>query len=122
METPHNPFPTFEQDGFQLAVIEQGDTRRPLAMPLVSDERRFAVQSGDLVKLIFEYREPMKAKGSGAEYGAEHMWVKVAEYGDGYLIGELDSSPQYTQLLKSGDAVPFHPKHIIAFWDDEQNG
>ena len=110
------PYATLEKEGFQLAIIEDGKVDRPLAAPLPPDEERFAAQPGDLVKLIFEYRESMKAKGSGAEFGAEHMWVKIVGQGDSCLIGELDSSPQYTALLKSGDTVALHPKHIIAFW------
>ena len=116
MESPNYPYPTLEKDGFQLAVVEQGDTARVLAAPLAPDEERFAAKPGDTVKLIFEYRETMKARGSGQEVGAEHMWVEIVDYGDGCLIGRLDSSPQYTKLLKSDDAVAFHPKHIIAFW------
>jgi len=41
--------------------------------------------------------------------------MKTTDYGDGCLIGRLDSSPQPTKLLKAGgDAVAFHPRHIAA--------
>ena len=118
MEPPTYPFATLAKDGFQLAVVEQGDTQRVFAAPLAPDEKRFAAQPGDVVKLIFEYREGKKALGSGQEFDAENMWVKITGYGDGYLIGKLDSSPQFTELLKSGDTVAVHPKHVIAFWHD----
>lgn len=114
------PYPTLAKDGFQLAVIEQGDTARVLGAPLVSEEERFAAKMGDIVKLIFEYRESMKAGGSDQEYGAEHMWVEIVGLGDGCLIGRLDNSPRYTKLLKSDDTVAFHPKHIIAFFGREE--
>lgn len=117
MESYYFPYATLEKDGFQLAIVEQGTTR-VLAAPLVSDEKRFAAKPGDTVKLIFEYREAMKARGSGQEFDAEHMWIEILDYGDGCLIGRIDSSPQYTKLLKSDDAVAFHPKHIIAFYPD----
>ena len=116
MTTPRYPYATFEKDGFQLAIVEQGDTTRVLAAPLTSDEQRFDAKPGDIVKLIFEYRESMTARGSGAEFGSEHMWVQVLDYGEGCLIGRLDSTPQFSKLLKSDDAVAFHPKHIIAFY------
>jgi hypothetical protein len=122
MSSPHYPYATIEKDGFQLALVEQGDVKRVLAAPLVSDEKRFDAKPGDMVKLIFEYRESMKARGSGQEFNAEHMWVEVVDYGDGCLIGRLDSSPQYTNILKSDDRVALHPKHIIAFWKDENGG
>lgn len=121
MDSSYYPYATFEKDGFQLAVVEQGTTRG-LAVPLASDAERFAAKPGDIVKLVFEYRESTKAKGSGQEFGAEHMWVEVVDYGDGCLIGRLDSSPQYTKLLKSGDAVAFHPKHIVAFERTNKSG
>ena len=112
------PYPKLDEDGYELAVVEQGDSSRALAAPLPPEEDRFAAKPGDMVKLIFQYREVMKARGSEQEYGAEHMWVKITAIGDGSLIGRLDSSPQYTKLLKSDDAVAFHPKHIIAFWSE----
>src|ERR1044072_2473620 len=113
MSDPY-PYPKLEEHGYQLAVIEQGDTSRVLAAPLPSEEERFAAKPGDTVKVIFEYRETMKARGSGQEFGAEHMWVEITDFGDGWLIGRLDSSPQYTSLLKSDDTVAFHPNHILA--------
>ena len=117
MDSSPYPYATFEKEGYQLAVVDSGDTARVLSGPLPTEGKRFAVQPGDIVKLVFEYRDSMVAVGSGAEIGAEHMWVKVTEYGDGCLIGSIDSSPQYTRILKSGDLVAFHPKHIVAFWN-----
>lgn len=122
MESSYYPYATFEKDGFQLAVVEQSDEARPLAAPLPADDQRFAAKPGDTVKLIFEFRETMKASGSGQVFGAEHMWVEVTDYGDQCLIGRLDSCPQFTKLLKSEDLVTFHPKHIIAFCPNEQGG
>ena len=115
MPSPDYPYAILDKDGFQLAVIEQDEMTHLVAAPLPSDDERFSAQPGDLVKLIFEYRETMKARGSGAEFGAEHMWVKITGYGDDCLVGTLDCSPQYTELLKLGDSISFHPKHIIAF-------
>ena len=115
MSAPY-PYPKLDEHGYQLALVEQGDTSRIMAAPLPREEERFAAKPGDTVKLIFEYREAMKARGSGQEFGAEHMWVEITDFGDGCLVGRIDSSPQYTKLLKSDDVVAFHPKHIIAFW------
>jgi len=110
------PYPTLDTHGYQLAVVEQGQAAHVLAAPLPPEEERFAAKPGDMVKLIFEYREVLKGAGSGQEFGAEHMWVEIADYGEGCLVGRLESSPQYTKLLKSGASVAFHPMHIIAFW------
>lgn len=112
-ERPY-PYPQLDKDGFQLAVVEQ-DSSVILAAPIPSDDDRFAAGPGDLVKLVFEYRDADQRQ-NGAVVGAEHMWVQIIEPGDGCLIGEIDGSPQHTTLLKSGVRVSFHPKHIVAFW------
>ena len=114
---PGYPYPRLEVDGFQLAVIEQDDTSRVLADPLPSDEERFSAGPGQLVKLVFDYNEP-DVRPNGAVIGGEHMWVRIVEQGEGYLLGALDSSPQHTHLIKTDDPIKFHPKHIIAFWRD----
>ena len=106
-----------DDDGYELAVIEQEDASAVLAAPLPSDDERFAAEPGQTVKLIFQYKEPDR-RDNGAEVGAEHVWVRITEYGEGSLIGVLDSSPQHTDLLESEDRVAFHPKHIVAFWTE----
>ena len=112
-ERPY-PYPRLDEDGFQFAVVEQ-DSTLSLAAPIPPDDDRYAAEPGDLVKLVFQYREA-DHRPNGAEVGAEHMWVQIVEQRDSCLIGEIDSSPQHTSILKSGDPVSFHPKHIVAFW------
>lgn len=46
---------------------------------------------------------------------AEQMWVKVTQIGGSCIVGKLDSSPQFTKCLKSGDEIHFHPKPIVRF-------
>lgn len=117
MSDPSAPsYPSLEDDGFQLILVEQ-DNDLPLAAPLPPDEERLAVVPGDIVKLVFRYRDAYP-RHDGKLIRAEHMWVQVIEQLDGDLIGELDSDPQHPSLLKSGHPVTFHPKHIIAIWRD----
>ncbi|MEM8953188.1 MAG: DUF2314 domain-containing protein [Verrucomicrobiota bacterium] len=118
MDPPSYPYPRMDEDGYELAVIEQEDTSTVLAAPLPSDDERFAAKSGQTDKLVFQYREPDRRE-NGAEIGAELMWVRITEDGEGCLVGELDSSPQHTKLLKSEDTVAFHPKHIVSFWTED---
>jgi hypothetical protein len=119
---PSYPYPKLAEDGYELQVVEQdGSPSYPvLSHPLAPDEDRCVAKPGDVVKLIFVYREP--AKSLGQTYGAEHMWVRITDYGDGCLIGRLDSAPQFTAILKADDEVHFHPKHIVRFWSDETIG
>lgn len=117
MSDPSPPsYPSLEHDGFQLIIVEQ-DSTLPLAAPLPPDDERFTAVPGDIVKLVFQYRDAYP-RPDGKLVRAEHMWVQVLDRLDGRLIGELDSDPQHASLLKAGDRITFHPKHIVAFWRD----
>jgi uncharacterized protein YegJ (DUF2314 family) len=109
------PYAQLEKDGYELAVVEAGNATRVLAVPLAPDEERFAAKPGDTVKVIFQYRDADRRE-NGAVVDAEHMWVEITDCRAECIVGVLDSSPQHTQLLHSGDAVCIHPKHIVAFW------
>ena len=113
--SPH-PYPRLQEDGFQLIPVEQ-DSSQILAAPLPSDAERFSAVPGDIVKLVFQYRDAYP-RPDGKLVRAEHMWVQVIEQADGCLIGELDSDPLNASLLKAGHRLTFHPKHIVAIWQD----
>lgn len=116
MSTPY-PYPTLEKDGYDLEVVDQADARRHefLRYPIPDDATRDAVKLGDIVKLIFRYRDHVVKNGQ--TFTAEHMWVRVIESGGAFVVGRLDSSPQFTTILKSDDEIHFHPKHIVCFWN-----
>lgn len=107
MRPENYPYPLWDEDGFELRLLEESD---PGVAP---DDLRFAAKPGDMVKLIFCYKEPVRNQGI---YDSERMWVEIVSSGDGCLIGRLDNDPQFTDLLKSDDTVSFHPKHILNFW------
>ena len=118
MTTPY-PYPKLDADGFELEVVEQADARNHtfLHYPIPDDETRFAAKAGDIVKVIFRYRDHVEKNGQ--TFTAEHMWVIVTESGGTCLGGRLDSSPQFTTILKSDDEIHFHPKHIVRFWSND---
>jgi hypothetical protein len=120
MTTPTYPYPRLEHDGYQLAVVDQ-DSDRVLSAPLPSEDERFAARPGDLVKLVFEYREP-DVRENGAVIGSEHMWVRITEQRESCLVGVLDSSPHHTTLLNDEATISFHPRHIVAFWRENPTG
>ena len=120
MTTPTYPYPRVERDGSQLAVVDQ-DSERVLAAPLPTDDERFAAGPGDVVKLVFEYREP-DVRENGAVVGSEHMWVRITEQRESCLVGVLDSSPRHTKVLNDDATISFHPRHIVAFWRDNPPG
>jgi len=111
-----------KEDGFEFEVVEQdGSPHHPfLPHPIPGDEKRFAVKPGDVVKLIFLYRDPVVRNGQ--TFSAEHMWVRVTQYGQGCLIGQFDDSPQFSAILKAENEVRFHPKHIVRFWNEDNAG
>jgi hypothetical protein len=112
------PYAKIDEDGWELENVEQADSiNHPfLRNPIPEDVRRYATKLGDLVKLIFRYRE--NGDWDGQPVNAEHMWVRVTAFGEQCLVGELDSYPRFTKLLKVEDIIHFHPKHIVRFWDD----
>jgi hypothetical protein len=107
MKPPNYPYPTMDEDGFELQLLDEG-------LPDVApDTERFEAKPGDTVKLVFVYKNPVRNHGL---YGSERMWVEIIRQADACLIGRLDSSPQFTDLLKSDAIIHFHPRHILNFW------
>jgi uncharacterized protein YegJ (DUF2314 family) len=43
---------------------------------------------------------------------AEHMWVQVSDFDDGYFIGRLANEPVTVKLIKYVDAVKVSPKNV----------
>ena len=107
MKTPNYPYPTMDDDGYELRLLDEST---PEVAP---DGERFAAKPGDTVKLVFTYKEPVRNHGL---YDSERMWVEIIEIGDGCLVGRLDSTPQFTDLLQSDARIQFHPRHILIFW------
>ncbi|MGC4013663.1 MAG: DUF2314 domain-containing protein [Luteolibacter sp.] len=112
------PYPQLEIHGYELEVVEQKDiAEHPfLRHPIPSDEERYSAKSGDLVKLVFRYRDSVSRNGNIVS--AEHMWVEVTHCAVNCLVGKLDSTPQFTSILEADDEVNFHPKHIVGFWSE----
>ena len=113
------PYAKLDEDGYELEVVQQDTARHHpfLRFPIPTDGTRNSVKPGDIVKLIFRYRDPVEKNGQTIT--AEHMWVRVTGYGEGCVLGRLDNDPQFSTVLKSDDEVRFHPKHIVRFWSDD---
>lgn len=120
MTTSKYPYAKLNEDGYELEVVEQTEsaTHPFLRQPIPTEEARFAARPGDLVKLIFRYRDFVQRNGQTLT--GEHMWVRVVELRDGFLVGVLDNDPAATNILKADQEIHFHPKHIVKFWSDEQ--
>ena len=112
------PYPTLDKDGYEFDLIEQGEKDDyGFELPnFPTDEERDSATPGDLVKLIFRYKDHVEKNGHTIT--SERMWVEIIENKRTHLVGRLDNSPSYTKLLKDDDIVNFHPKHIVAFWKE----
>lgn len=113
---PDYPYPTLEQHGYEFVLIEQ-EMRDSYDFELPgfpTDDERFSVASGDLVKLIFRYRDWVEEHGHTVT--SERMWVLITDDNGRCLTGSLNNDPLYTKLLHDGDLVHFHPKHIVTIW------
>jgi hypothetical protein len=110
MNPDNYPYAQLDQDGYELQFFDE------TAPEVASDTDRFAAKPGDMVKLVFFYKEPLPNQSG---YTSERMWVEIMDYGDGCLIGRLDNNPQFTDILHSDYAISFHPKHILKFWSKE---
>ena len=114
-----SPFAKLQEDGYELEVVEQASANEHpfLRHAVPDDDTRHAAQPGDIVKLIFRYRDGVEA--GGQTITGEHMWVRVTQSDGACILGRLDSTPQFTALLKPDDPVCFHPKHIVRLWSDD---
>lgn len=113
------PYATLEKDGYELEVVEEGSAKdhAHLDSPVPSDEERYRVEEGDVVMCIFHYEKPLSVKGKSCS--AEHMWLIITGTDDGVLTGVLDNQPHYTNILKAGAELNFHPEHIVSIWAGE---
>lgn len=74
-----------------------------------------AIRVGDLVKITFEWEQPVE------EYGAERMWVTVLHLDGDILKGTLENEPTEANRLHKGAPVTFHRYDILSVsWSDPQ--
>lgn len=114
--TPDYPYPVLDQHGYEFVLIEQ-EQRDSYDFELPdfpSDDARFAVTDGDLVKLIFSYKDWVEEHGHTIT--CERMWVLITGDSGRCLSGTINNAPRYTKILREDDVVHFDPKHIIQIW------
>lgn len=109
-------FPRKNSDGYEFEIIEEEEVEEyPFDLPsFPSETERSSTKVGDFVKLIFRYRDSVEQNGK--TISSERMWVEIKEYGADCIVGRLDSSPNYTDLVKENAEICFHPKHIVQIW------
>src|SRR5262249_23939674 len=106
----NNPFPTFEDNGYYLEdavwISQFCDDVHPPA-----EEVRNTLVAGTHVKLLFRFAAEKADRHDGE---VERMWVRVAGLDEEeYYIGTLENDPVHDQVLRCGDAIHFHPLHVM---------
>ena len=104
--------PDFDVDGWCLDDGEALHREAPETFWLPDLERRDALQSGDLAKLVFR----IAVDNDEEPVAVERMWVLVRDrVGDQYF-GVLDNDPyaiEENDEFWSGVELPFAARHVI---------
>ena len=77
-------------------------------------EKRQNLRTGDIVKLIFRFKD-----GEFAQ--VERMWVVVSETNNGEFTGILDNEPFIKGCLNAGDEIKFNYKNVLEIYKDYEN-
>lgn len=105
--------PDLTSDGWCLDDGEAYHLAAPTTFWIPDRQQREGLEPGDYAKLIFQIALDGE---DGRKSAFERMWVIVRERtADGY-VGVLDNDPdaiEKNDLLWSGTALPFQPRHII---------
>jgi Uncharacterized protein conserved in bacteria (DUF2314) len=114
-----NCLPNLAANGYELEVVEQADgLHYPfLVEQIPNDEARKKVKAGDLVKLIFKYRNYVA--NNGKKVTGEHMWVLVTGVNSEAFVGKLDNTPQFSTILKENADIHFQFRHVVDIWRGE---
>ena len=104
--------PDFDIDGWCLEDGEALHREAPNTFWLPDLERRDALQTGDLAKLVFR----ISVENDEEPVAVERMWVLVrGRVGNNYF-GVLDNDPcaiEENDELWSGVELPFAARHVI---------
>lgn len=103
---------TVELDGWRLTSGVASNERAPDTFHIPPEDERQKVDSGDLVKLMFE----MSFDKDDSDLEIERMWVAVSGANGPYLTGILENEPVASaeeDPLHYGSEVIFLPEHII---------
>jgi hypothetical protein len=94
-----------------LADAEERN-RNNATFELPSEDSRYGLHPGDIVKLLFETDQRAAGRFHGAT--GERMWVVVERVDDdGMCHGSLNSKPSFMADLEIMQAIKFEPKHVI---------
>ena len=104
--------PDFEIDGWCLEDAEARHQEAPDSFWLPEEEKRKALQPGDLAKLVFR----ISVDNDENPVAVERMWVLVRERTGSHYFGILDNDPyaiEENDEFWSGTEVPFSARHVI---------
>ncbi len=108
---------TMDLDGWELKSGLAQHHRTPDTFYMPEERDRQSLESGDVVKLVFEIAIPPDSEDAetGESFG-ERMWVLVEGKVGPYYVGVLNNIPATSgeqENLDVGDRVVFLPEHVI---------
>jgi len=104
--------PDFDVDGWCLEDGEALHRQAPNTFWLPDLERRNALQTGDLAKLVFR----ISVENDEEPVAVERMWVLVRGRVGNTYFGVLDNDPyaiEENDEFSSGVELPFAARHVI---------
>lgn len=112
----NHPFPVFATDGYYLEDVDWlaqylADINPP------DREERLNLTPGTYVKLVFRFNSETSER---ADNECERMWVEVIDFDESNETyqGILANTPHHSDSITCGDALCFHPSHIMAIAND----
>lgn len=105
---------SFEIENWQLDSAVARNQQYPDSFEIPAESDRLSLHSGDLAKLIFEYR--LEDLGDEDAPNVERMWVEVHERVGSFYLGILTNEPILAierHQLELGSRIIFLPEHVM---------
>lgn len=102
-------FAEIETHGWELLNAIEEHHKAPQTFDIPSEEERFGLRTGQMVKLLFAVLLPEFDKPT---IQVERMWVTITALHNCVFQGRLESLPALTDRLHPGDIVFFTPDHV----------
>lgn len=100
-----------EIDGWELESALERHLQSPDTFEIPSSAELNNLQAGDMVKLLFLLAGE---DDQGSYVQCERMWVTLLEVNSESYVGQLESLPITSDILRPGSIVKFDQHHICS--------
>lgn len=106
--------PTLEDDRWELDNAQRLHLLYPETFEVPASHELTALRFGDLVKLIFLF--VVKSEQDNLVVRGERMWVTIEDITESGYMGQLESEPVLTDIVKPLDKIAFRQEHVAAIF------